>query len=64
MIKCLYCNSNLVWNCDYDAEDLGYQFEGIASIHTCPSCEATFELVDNFDNNYNFIYVVPVIEME
>ena len=64
MIRCLYCNSNLVWNCDYDAEDLGYHFEGIASIHTCPSCEATFELVDNFDNNYNFIYVVPVLDME
>jgi hypothetical protein len=51
-----------VWNCDYDAEDLGYQFEGIASVHTCPNCEATFELVDNFNDNQQFIYVVPILE--
>ena len=62
MIKCLYCNSELVWNCDYDAEDLGYSFEGIASIHTCPNCENMFELVDNFEASQQFIYVVTILE--
>ena len=62
MIKCLYCNSELVWNCDYDAEDLGYSFEGIASIHTCPNCENMFELVDKFEASKQFIYVVPILE--
>lgn len=62
MIKCLYCNSELVWNCDYDAEDLGYSFEGIASIYTCPNCENMFELVDNFEASQQFIYVVPILE--
>lgn len=62
MLKCLYCGSNLIWNCDYDAVDLGYNFEGIASIHTCPECEATFELVDNFEDDNQIVYVVPLIE--
>lgn len=62
MINCLYCDNKLVWNCDYDAEDLGYQFEGIASVHTCSKCEAMFELVDNFRDDNRFIYVVPVLE--
>ena len=62
MIKCLYCNNTLVWNCDYDAEDLGYCFEGIASVHSCSNCEAMFELVENFQDNQQFVYVVPIIE--
>ena len=62
MIKCLYCDTKLVWNCDYDAEDLGYSFEGIASVHTCPNCENAYELVDNFRDGNQFIYVVPIIE--
>lgn len=61
-MKCLYCNSKLIWNCDYDAEDLGYHFEGISSVHTCSECEAMFELVDNFEEQEQFVYVVPVIE--
>ena len=61
-MKCLYCGNKLIWNCDYDAEDLGYLFEGISSVHTCSKCEAVFELVDNFEDELQFVYVVPVLE--
>lgn len=44
-MKCWHCNSNIVWNSDYDFEDLGYDGDGIVSILTCSNkkCGAEYE---------------------
>lgn len=54
-MKCWYCNSEVVWNCDYSFEDFCYDGEGIVTILTCSNdeCGAEFEgrlpLDDLFD---------------
>ena len=39
-----YCGGKLIWQNDYDAEDLGYE-KGIVTILNCSSCNAHVEYV-------------------
>ena len=42
-MKCWFCNSNLIWNNDFNFEDYGVEGEGIVAVLTCSECGAFFE---------------------
>ena len=44
MYQCFHClKESVVWSCDYDFEDLGYEGEGIVHICHCANCGAEIE---------------------
>lgn len=45
MTNCWFCNSPMVWGCDYDFEDYGMEGNGIVATLTCSNelCGATAE---------------------
>lgn len=44
MFECFHClHKALVWQCDYNFEDFGYDGEGIVHILTCSYCGAEVE---------------------
>ena len=42
-MKCWHCNTEVIWDCDYDFDDIGYDGYGIVSVFHCPNCEAEYE---------------------
>lgn len=44
---CWYCGGQLCWDADFDAEDFGYEEEGIVTRLHCNDCGAvvTYELI-------------------
>jgi len=44
MFECFHCLCrSLVWQCDYDFSDFGYEGEGIVQILHCVNCGADVE---------------------
>lgn len=44
LFECFHClHRALVWQCDYDYEDFGYEGAGIVQILTCMNCGAEVE---------------------
>jgi hypothetical protein len=44
MYECFHClHKSVVWQCDYDFEDFGYDGEGIVQILHCSNCGADIE---------------------
>lgn len=43
------CDSKLVWQSDFDFEDVGYEGDGIVSYWICPKCNSMHELVSDFE---------------
>ena len=58
MFKCSECGVKLIWNNDFDAEDCGYEFDGVVGVYSCPYCDTMYEIVDNFDLDEQFIIEV------
>lgn len=46
MGKCFLCGTEVVWQNDFDAEDVGYEDEGVAHFYTCPNCGAEYEVYE------------------
>lgn len=46
MYKCFYCNHWLVWDSDFDSDEVGYEDNGIVHFYTCPSCGARYEVFE------------------
>ncbi len=46
---CWLCGGKLIWGCDYDPEDYGYEGVGIIATLTCSSCGAdvTYMLIED-----------------
>ena len=41
MYECFHCGCrSVIWDCDYDAEDLGYADPGIVQMLHCDNCGA------------------------
>lgn len=50
MYECFNCLAkSVVWECDYDFEDLGYEGNGIVHICKCTNCGAEIEYRVPFD---------------
>ena len=43
-IVCPNCGSRMIWNSDFDMEDVGYSEKGIGSVYTCSKCKASIEI--------------------
>lgn len=44
MYECFHCGmKSVVWDCDYDFTDFGYEGEGIVHICHCENCGADIE---------------------
>lgn len=44
MKECVNCGKkSLMWQSDFDFEELGYEGEGIVSFYTCSNCGAEIE---------------------
>ena len=59
MYYCTKCNGPLVWQSDFDTEDVGIKYpEGVVSFYYCPECDRletvlyhgnTMEIIDILD---------------
>lgn len=50
MFECFHCGCrSVVWQCDYDFEDFGYEGEGIVQILRCANCGAEIEYRISFE---------------
>ena len=44
MFECMNClNKSVIWDCDYDFSDFGYEGEGIVHVCHCANCGAEIE---------------------
>ena len=44
MYECFHCLARaVIWDCDYDFSDFGYDGEGIVQIRHCENCGAEIE---------------------
>ena len=44
MFECFHCGSrSVIWDCDYDFADFGYEGEGIVQMCHCENCGAEIE---------------------
>lgn len=44
MFECFHCGQRtVIWQCDYDYSDFGYEGEGIVQILRCENCGAEIE---------------------
>ena len=44
MFECFHCLSkSVIWDCDYDFEDMGYDGQGIVHVCHCTNCGAEIE---------------------
>lgn len=44
MYECFHCGSrSVIWDCDYDFSDFGYDGEGIVQMCHCENCGAEIE---------------------
>ena len=44
LYQCFHCgHQSVIWDCDYDFEDMGYEGEGIVNCCHCTNCGAEIE---------------------
>lgn len=44
MFECFHCgNRSVIWDSDYDAEDMGYEWKGIVQMLHCTRCGAVIQ---------------------
>ena len=44
MYECFHCgNKTVIWDCDYDYEDYGFDGDGIVHVCHCSACGADIE---------------------
>lgn len=41
MVKCWFCRGTMIWQNDFEPQDIGMAGEGIVAILTCSACDAT-----------------------
>ena len=52
MYECFHCcTRGVIWDCDYDFEDFGYDGEGIVQMCHCVNCGAEIEYRIYFDRD-------------
>ena len=48
---CFHCGARaVIWQCDYDFEDMGYEGEGVVNCLRCSNCGADIEYRVRCDN--------------
>ena len=50
-MKCFYCNTDVRWNNDFDADDVNEESEyEIVSMYECDNCKAWYEVYTSKKN--------------
>lgn len=56
MYECAHCGERaVIWDCDYDFDDFGYEGEGIVQLLHCRHCGAEIEYAISFNNEEDSI---------
>jgi len=42
-MNCWFCQTELIWGCDYSYDDYGLEGEGIIATFSCPKCNSYVE---------------------
>ena len=51
MWKCFICgHETIIWDSDFDTQDLGIEEEGIVSYFHCSKCGADYEVLSIFES--------------
>ena len=48
-MECFKCNGRVVWQNDFDTEDLGIEGEGMVSYYFCSECNTMYEAIQMFE---------------
>lgn len=48
--KCFNCGADLIWESDFNADEVGYEEEGIVTFYTCPNCGADYQVFIPINN--------------
>lgn len=63
---CTCCKGKCHWSSDWDANDLGYEHEGVIGLYTCSNCSVDFEIrdfiIDDESEVRSIKYYLPNIE--
>lgn len=52
MYQCFHCGTNsVIWDADFDFDDMGYEGNGIVHICHCSNCGAEIEYKVKIDNS-------------
>ena len=52
MYECAHCGMTaVIWECDYDFSDFGYEGDGIVQIYHCSNCGAEIEYRISFERD-------------
>lgn len=63
MHYCMQCGSRVYWGSDFDAQDVGYENDGVTSCYTCSNyeeCGALYEVTILFAPNFEDKYIVSL----
>lgn len=63
MPRCLKCDSTMVWQSDFDFEDVGIDAEGISCFYFCGNCESLHQLDLYEDGHITLRYIVDEEEL-
>ena len=50
-MRCFKCDSKVIWQNDFDTEDIGIEEEGIVSYYVCSECNSHYEVIQLFEDN-------------
>ena len=50
-MRCFKCNAKVIWQSDFDTEDLGIVEEGIVSYYVCSECNTSYESIQIFEED-------------
>ena len=52
MVKCYNCDTEMIWQNDFDFDEVGYEGEGVISSFTCPECDTYAEFVISLSKSH------------
>lgn len=50
MIRCIFCNTEMIWASNDTFEDCGIPGEGIVVSYSCPKCNASADFYSNIED--------------
>lgn len=42
-MNCWFCQTELIWGCDYSYDDYGLEGDGVIATFSCPKCNSYVE---------------------
>lgn len=61
MKRCLLCNSMMVWQNDFDLQDVGIDAEGISVFLYCSECDSLHRF-DEYDDGHKVLLYLKEVD--